>query len=250
MTENEYEVALLHSDPRTLIVRYQEVIAIIVRKYIGSGLFSGDDHDEVIQSVNEALLYKADVIREQYNGTALLKTYISSIVRHICLKIHQEKKREAVLVRLDPGLPADPRSLDDRFVVDHEVEKFRLILRLHHTQFPKLCLLLKLTFRIPVSEDEMYRWFPRCDPVDVQLVVGSFGVEYGSKTDREIYRVMTPVLNRLEGKANTEDAVRKWIDYRIQEILDTLNGKPPTASHTRESLKILVEQFFSPFLTF
>jgi hypothetical protein len=250
MTENEHDVALLHSDPDALIVKYQTLVAIIVRKYIRSGLFSRDEHDEVIQEINESLLYKVDIIRDQYNGSALLKTYVSSIIRHMCLKIHQEKERQGMLVPLRSDMQADPRSLDDRYVVDHEVEKLRLILTLHHTQRPKLCLLLKLTFRIPVAEDELYGWFPRCDPLDVKNAIDMFGGEYGSVSDREIYHVMTPVLNRLEGKSNTEDALRKWTDYRIQEILEAMNGKPPTASHTRESLKILVEEFFSPFLTF
>ncbi len=250
MNENDHDIALMETDPRALIVKYQSVVAIIVRKYIRSGLFSRDEHDEVIQQINEGLLYKIDVIREQYNGSALLKTYVSSIIRHMCLKISQEKERQGVFVPLSSDMAAHQHTPHDRFIVDHEIEKFRLILTLHHTQRPKLCLLLKVTFRLPVTEEELLGWFPRCDLHDVRDIISVFSGEYGSVTDKEIYRVLTPVLNRLEGKSNTEDALRKWTDYRIREIIDVMNGNPPTASHSRESLKILVEEFFSPFLTF
>jgi len=250
MTDNEFEVSLLHADHNHLIVLYQPIVAIIVRKYIGSGLFHRDEFDEIVQTVNERLLSKMHTIRAQYNGTALLKTYVSSIIRNICLRVYEENKRHSHRHLPDESSIPDPHSLHDHYVIEHEREKFRTILTMYHKQRPKVCILLKATFRLPVSEHEVQRWFPMCTSGEAKEIGRQFSTDYQSMTDGDIYRFLTPFLNKWERKKTTHDALRKWIDSRISEIITVLNGDPPRASHSTESLKILIEDYFSPFLSF
>ncbi len=249
MTDNEYEVSLLHSDHNQLIVLYQPIVAIIVRKYIGSGLFRRDDFDEVVQTINERLLSKIHIIRDQYNGSSLLKTYVSSIIRNICLKLHDENKRHAHQSLTDDSAVPDPASLHTRYVIEHERKQFRAVITLFEKHRPKLFLLLKVTYRLPVSGMEIREWFPNSPPRDAEELARLFEGEYRAMTDGDVYRALTPYLNRWEGKKTTHDALRKWIDSKIGEIIVVLNGDPPTKSHNQDSLKILIEDYFSPFLT-
>jgi RNA polymerase sigma factor (sigma-70 family) len=249
MTENDYEVSLLHSDHNRLIVLYQPIVIIIVRKYIGLGLFRRDDFDEIVQTVNERLLAKVNVIREQYNGSSLLKTYISSIIRNICLKMYDDTKRHAYLHLADDSAIVDPDSLHDRYAIEDEREAFRTVLTLFRKHRSKLFLLLKVMYRLPVSETEIREWFPQSHLKEAREIAGLFDGDYGPMTDGEIYRSLTPFLNRWEGKKTTHDALRKWIDSKLSEIITVLNGDPPTKSHSPESLKILIEDYFSPFLS-
>ena len=62
---------------------------------------------------------------------------------------------------------------------------------------------------------------------------------------KEIYRILTPFLNRYEKKENTDDAVRNWTEVRIQEIIEVLNGRGRGATYDKETLKILVEKYSS-----
>jgi hypothetical protein len=75
-----------------------------------------------------------------------------------------------------------------------------------------------------------------------------FGSEFEGKDDVEIYRIITPIMNKNEEKSNSVDAVRKWTDSKIHEIIEVLNGEPKRANYTQDTLKILVDDFFSPFL--
>jgi hypothetical protein len=65
-------------------------------------------------------------------------------------------------------------------------------------------------------------------------------------TDKEIYGLLTPILNKSDGKESSDDAKRKWVDARIGEIVQLMNGKHGTNPYNKELLKILVERCFSP----
>ena len=72
---NQQDVRLLREQPRELIIEYQDIIQIIVKKYIVSKMFHASDFEDIVQAVNEDLLSKAERIRDQYNGIALLKNW-------------------------------------------------------------------------------------------------------------------------------------------------------------------------------
>ena len=103
MTENEKDIALLHSDPTALVLKYQETIRFIAEQYVRSGMFSPGDTEDVIQSINEGLLERIPAIATHYNKTATLITYLSAIIRNICLQL-REKHR----VQFQPLGMADP----------------------------------------------------------------------------------------------------------------------------------------------
>ena len=55
-------------------------------------------------------------------------------------------------------------------------------------------------------------------------------------------------MNKNEKKSNSIDAVRKWTDSKISEIIQLLNGNPKKMNYNEDTLKTLVDDFFSPFL--
>jgi len=246
--DNEKDMSLLRADPHGLVVRHQKTIHMIVRKYIGSGMFVREDFEDVVQAVNEALLGKLPRIQAQYNGSTLVRTYLSSIIRNICLKLHQKRRREPKTDRLDGSLAADWVSMQDKYAIEHDVLMLRAILRQFDLQLPKLLFCLKLRFRIPLTRNDVVRYSPGCSEEEYSEIMGEFSGDYQRMTDKEIYTIVTPFMNRTEGRVVSHDAVRKWIHARLQEILELLNGSPPTSSHDEESLKLLVEDYFFPFL--
>jgi hypothetical protein len=217
-------------------------------------MFSVEEFDDTVQNVNEALFQKLQRIREQYNGSALVKTYVSAIIRNICLKLHEAKGREPRSTPLNEHMEADPEEFDERSLhprfIEHARGLFRAILVQfdHKDQLPKLLLYLKLRYRLILSADDIQRWYPRCGRSDLDSLLESFGRPYEQMEDREVYRIFTPVANKAGGKLNSDDAIRKWTRTRIEEILELLNGSPATSSFDEESLGLLVEDYFSPFL--
>ncbi len=251
--DNSSDLELLRKDPRGFLLSVQDIIEIIVRKFILSGLFSPREHDDIVQTINEELLKKLPVISARYNGKALLRTYVSAIIRNICLKMHERQLREPVSVPLGESVAADPEefrdSAADGALLARVRHTFRAILQQYDygDQFAQLCLYLKLRYRLRVTLGDILAWYPRCSAADRKEILSVFGGTYEEMEDKDIYRIVTPIANKAQGKENSDDAARKWLRTRLDEILELLNGSGKTA-FDEDSLGILVEDYFSPFL--
>ena len=62
---------------------------------------------------------------------------------------------------------------------------------------------------------------------------------------RKIYRILLPYFNRFEKKNNNEDALRKWLRFKTDEMIRLLNGNPPVSSYNEDVLQILLEKYYS-----
>jgi RNA polymerase sigma factor (sigma-70 family) len=248
MTDNDRDVELLMSDPNALLLKYQETVRIIVKKYIEGGMFRAAEFDDIVQEINVSLLAKISAMQRQYNGKSLFKTYFSVIVRNICLKAHRRGDKDIDFIQEDLSGYFVENAHERRSAIEHEVRRFRTVLSLYDTQRPKLLLCLKLYFRIPVNPEDIRLWYPECSGEDQALFLRHFGLNYDQLSDIDIYKIVTPIMNRNEKRSNSVDAIRKWTDSKVREIIDLLNGRPKRTNHSAETLKILVDDFFSPFL--
>lgn len=239
---------LLRSDPNSLIIKYQETVKIIVKTYIIRGIFKATELEDIVQEVNASLLSKIPAMQSQYSGMSLFKTYFSVIVRNICLKEHARAGREITADQKNSAGFIDPRHSDEKFIFEHEIQRFKTILSLYYSQRPKLLLCLKLHYRIPLTPEDIDVWYPTCSSEDRSILLEHFGSRFDEENDAEIYKIITPIMNKNENKSNSVDAVRKWTDSKIHEIVDVLNGTPKRLNYNEEALRTLVDDFFSPFL--
>ncbi len=248
MTENDKDIELLHSDPHNLILKYQETVKIIVKKYILAGVFRSSDFEDIVQEVNSALLVKIPAMQTHYNGMSLFRTYFSVIVRNICMKEHAKINREITIEQKDIIGLIDRAYVEEKIVFEKEIQRFRAILSLYYRQRPKLLLCLKLHYRIPLTPEDINLWYPKCSSPDRNILLENFGENFDKKDYVEIYKIITPLMNENENKSNSVDAVRKWTDSKIHEIIQLLNGNPKKLNYNEDTLKTLVDDFFSPFL--
>jgi len=240
---------LLREDPEALVVKYQPTVRAIVRNYVLSGLYRPSDCDDVIQEINAALLTKLGSIRRNYNGTSFLRTYLSAVIRNECLKIHRATASQPDPMPLQGHVADKGANPMARTVFQHDRAVFRVILDQYGGEKPKLLLMLKLYFRIPITADDVLRWNPYCGRRMLNSLLKSFGKPFDHLEDRMIYKLITPIVNDAETKSVSWDSLRKWMTSHIEEILVLLNGSPPTSTYDRETLRILVDDYFFPFLT-
>jgi DNA-directed RNA polymerase specialized sigma24 family protein len=243
--ENEQDLKLLRERPRELIIEYQEIIHIIVKKYIASKMFSASDFEDVVQAVNEDLLNKSERIRDQYNGIALLRTYFSAIVRNSCLKIYEKKKKEIKVSLLGDEDPIVEETATMNLAIEYDLERLKRIFTYYYKKKEKVILCVKLYFRLRVTKEDVIACFPACSEEETLSFLDLFGTHYDNIDSKEVYRIVTPLLNKYEGKNNTVDAVRNWTEVRIREIIQLLNGNRRESSYDKESLRILTEKYFS-----
>ena len=239
---------LLQGDPNGLILAYQGMVEIIVKKYIRSGMFSVDSYSDVVQTVNVELLHRVHAIQANYNGSSLLRTYVSTVIRNICLKLHdkgiyEKPDNPPVIEKLLPHA-----SALDRYSVGQARRTFWAIMQQFSKDLPKLIICLKLRYRIVLEREDVLHWYPECSSEAMSQLIARFGSHSPSRTEKETYVLMTPIVNAAEGKSNSPDALRKWTASKIDEILGLLNSSIPQSSFDEDSLRILVEDYFSPFL--
>lgn len=243
---------LLRTDAHALVVEYQETIRIIVRTFIRSGLFSRGEYEDVVQAVSERFLRALPAISKQFNGSTLVRTYVSAVLRNICLQIARKQKKDRANLPILEDCLSDPPARDQhthtRTFVGLEIAAFRAIVTQYGKDRGKLLFMLKLRYRLAITAHDILSWMPACSPIDQRTLLSAFGGEYSAKTDMEIHQVLFPIAQKARAKGVTPDYFRSWTKARINEILSILNGSPPISAHTEETLRLLVEDFFSPFL--
>jgi hypothetical protein len=224
------------------------MVEAIVYKFVRTGMFSVESSADVIQTVNTELLERMPKIQSNYNGSTLVRTYVSAVIRNICLKLHQKRMF---------GNPVDPPVSDnlfapgestDRYSVGQVVKTYWAIMQQFGRDLPKLNICLKLRFHICLERGDILLWDPRCNDDIVSQLLTRFGTIAVQLNEKETYAIVTPIFNALENKENSPDALRKWTNSRISEIVDILNNAIPTATFDEDSIRILVEDYFSPFL--
>ncbi|MFC1733075.1 sigma-70 family RNA polymerase sigma factor [candidate division KSB1 bacterium] len=243
-TRNIKEIELLRNDPKALIVSYQPVIRFIVQRYIYSGFIQIHDKEDFVQHTNEELLNRIEKIQKQYNGKAQIRTYISVIIRNICIELLNKKKKNPEEITETESIEKGSEDTLSGIIIEQEIDRFQKILMLFHKQKARLELCLKILYRISVKKADMEAFYPGLKDNEYSEVLKSIDPKE-NHTDKELYQIITPFLNQCEKKDNTSDAIRKWTNMKIDEMITLMNGTPKRANYNKETLQILVEKYYS-----
>jgi DNA-directed RNA polymerase specialized sigma24 family protein len=243
--ENRLDERLLAERPDALMAKYQEIIKIIVKKYIATKMFHASDFEDIVQMVNEDILKKIGTIQKQYNGKALLKTYFSAIVRNSCLKIYQKQCREMKMLSLEEEDSTEEETVTNHLEIEYDLKRIERILGYYAKKQGRVLLCAKLCFQIPIERKDILHCFSSCSEEDITMLLDQFGFHQERRLLKQVYHIITPILNKYEGKNNTEDAVRRWTEDRREEIVRLLNAAPHCSTYDKETLKILFEMYSS-----
>lgn len=268
MSANDYEVSLLHENPGELIIHYQEMIKIIVQKQlINPGFFKSQNRDDIIQTVNEHLLIKTPYIAEHYNGLSLLRTYVSVIIINKCREYYRSQlkqettyvsdqdillapeikrkvyKRKFQMTTVHEGLHSTSSwETEKQLVFEYEFKRFDSILRTYTKQKAKIELCIKYFFQIPCLNTDIKAYWPQATNKYLKLL--SHKVD-GKMTKTERYKNLTDLINKCEGRTNTNGAIRKWLADRMKELIYLLNGDPQQNYFDKETFQFFVEAYYN-----
>lgn len=245
MINNQKEIELLKSDPNTLIIKYQEIISIIVQKFIKSGSINQYDREEFIQVINERLLTSLEKIKDQYKGISLLKTYFSTIIRNICLEEINKRKRYN-FSELEEGNFSNllDDTLDESSYLNNEFGRLNKILIMYNKKAAKLSFCLKVIYRLKVRITDFTKYCLKFKVKDVKKLIESVD-PVKIIPEFELYKILIPYINKCDNKINEPDTLRRWLKRKIDEIIELMNGNPKRANYDKETLQILAEKYFS-----
>jgi hypothetical protein len=240
---NQRDIDLLHHNPNLLILELQDLIDIIIYKFVKSRKFNNDEHQDIKQQINIALLNKVENIQKQYQGKSLLRTYFNVIIRNICNDILRHTKKSMYLYDENELKAEEGYEGIDPLILEEEMMRLRKIVDLYYSQKYKLVLCLKLKYKLAISNEDFKNVHKNINRKEINKFM-DFIEPYSECTDQKIFEGLTYVLNKFEHKRNTPDSLRKWIFDKINEIIDILNGDPPTSNYDKETLQILFEKCY------
>jgi len=248
MTENQKDIALLHADTGKLIVKYQTTIGIIIQKtLINAGFYLFQEKEDLIQEVSLRLLEKADEIKKQYDEErALLITFFSLKVFNICYQILREEKNKPRYDVINESLSVfstGKHETDKEIYLLDEFKKYEIILKLFYRKRAKIELCLQILYRIPV----LYFYFVAyCKKTAKSFFAAITKLLPLNKdfTNKEIFHIITPYLNKSENNNNTDDAVQRWMHNIINSLIELINIDNEPGGFDKETFQILLEKYY------
>ncbi|MBN1598792.1 MAG: sigma-70 family RNA polymerase sigma factor [Bacteroidales bacterium] len=239
------EIITLTRSSTNFLNEAQDLIESIASKFITSGSFRHEEKDDLIQTINEELLYKMPKIRQQFLGISSFRGYLSVVIQNICReKIRRNKSirtTELTDIHFNQSEELNPEHV---IVIQQEVERLKKLLLLYNKQRTKIILCLKLKFRIPLNICDLSTYLGKINKKEYKEFKEKLK-NYNKIKDVDIYEAIIPLFNKFENKNNNADSLRKWIKLKINELIELLNGDPPISSFDEDTLQILFEKYIS-----
>ena len=248
MDDNEEDVRLLHQHPDALLAKYHELFKMTVMEFVRSKLVRVDEYDEVLQTIYLEMLENLPTIRRNYDGRARLRTYVTKLATNSCLKFARDRKDHIGLEAVKKSHHSASDSASHGALLSEAADLFHATLELFGPRLPRILVLLKLYCKLTISMDDVSAAYPGAGPRAAANLVKRFGSDYSGLKEKIILEKAAPFLNALEGTRLTAESYRRTINMLVREMCVLLNGNPPTSSFDYDDIKILVEDFFYPFL--
>ena len=250
LSEDEY-LRLLMEDPHKFIESHQLLIERTAYYFLKRGFISAQEVGDLIQSVNEKLLTdRLRKMQRQYNSSVKLRVYFTRIIYHLCLEILRSKRKEKrILVDSEFVEQTEDASqgILTNLIIEEEINRLHLILRLSFEEKAKLEIVLKLINHLPLNERDVKRYCPNLEAKEVHSLLERVNKDCIKLNNKEIFKRCNLLFNYCEHKNSTGDAVRKWLEPRINELLRLLNNREnpqDAAQYSKETLNILVRKYF------
>jgi hypothetical protein len=240
---NQWDIELLYKNPTQLIIDNHKLIKNIIFLFVRSGGFRFDEHNEIMQHVNEELLNRIPTIQKQFQGKSLLKTYLTTIIKNICNEVIRTKTRTNFINYNEIYAVESSNEAINTLIFKDEMVRLRKAIGFYVKQKAKIILCLKLKFKMPFDYSDFKNVNTNVTQTEFNKFVHQIS-SYQDCSDTIIFYALTEIFNKYENKTNTSDSLRRWIKLKINELIIILNGSPPSSNYNEETLQILFEKSF------
>ena len=242
ITTDTFDIALLRNNKNGFILQCQRILEIVVKHFIKTGLFTHDQFHDVMQSANVELIRRLPIIEKNFDNRVLMITYMNVVIRNICLRIHEQEQDNVSTVPLINERLAYKEENYNALLIQDEIKRLELILQLYHTQQYKIIVCLKIYFTMPITLMELQQCFRKSSRSDRVILFERFGRNYDDSLESDNFNMLATFMNKQEYNSTSGDSLRRWTQEHLHKIITLLNGKPPSRSHTKDTIKILLEQ--------
>jgi hypothetical protein len=241
MTDNEHDIHLLNTDHHAFLMKYQKVIRINVARFVQSKYFVQSEFEDGVQSVNEQLLKRLPSIQKNYDSRSLVVTYVSVVIRNICLQVKSADRPGNVARGHVEQVEMPEDTILGSIDIALAVQKLQRVLLLFHTDRPRILLLLPLKFGLPLTSATILSAYPGCPKPMLSMLLEAVENIRDARTSAQIFELVVPFLNHMEHTTTGADAYRHWLDERIREIRALLQSALGASELSIEDVRTIVE---------
>lgn len=242
---NEINTDLLFNNPQKFVVENQNVIEIIVKRYIKSGYLLLNNKNEMIQHINLRLLDGVIVkMQMQYDSKYFVSTYFACIVNNLCKEYLNIQKKDDGNVDYEEFAKNKASKSNPKYhlFVEEEVKQLDFIFRLYHNKKEKLIAALKIKYKLDVSINDIAKVQTSLGLKTTSAPLELSNIEVAEKTEGELFNYYAPYFEKSNGKQVSGDSLKRWTYQKIDEIISLLNQNGDKA-YDLETLGILFEQY-------
>lgn len=245
---------LLIKNPQKFIAS-DEVIEVIRKtayRFASKGGIDSLSKEDLVQEILFVILEKKiNYIVKNYNPkVSTIQGYMSKVAFNICIELLRKQQTKPVLKNsLDDETEGNlerefnnitpESSLIEKEIIEKEIQRLKSYLKIFAKYKYKFIFLLKLYCRIPLIIDDLQNFAPKVPLAELEGYLSKFSQEYSKYSDKEIYKIITPLVNKVEGKKSSSDSIRKWIDGKILTLKEVMNQSTHYQYDT-ESFKNLI----------
>jgi DNA-directed RNA polymerase specialized sigma24 family protein len=223
-----------------------EVIRKVVNKLMLHRAIPRREKEDTEQELIRKYLEKQDKIMNAFQGNANVNTYLTAILyRMACEVIRSDVKNWDHVRGEDPsGFFARKElssTVENKMVIENEAAYLEKVLLLFDDETPRVILFLKVLFGIAVSAEDLKAYDAGYAKKGLDKLLA--GKPY--KRNKEAYAVLEEVVKRSEKRAVGADAIRIWLNKRMDQVIQRLNGTIQRSNYDRKSFRILFDYAYS-----
>jgi len=238
--------SLLYEEPGTLTIIYSNLI----RRYVNKKHSEKNEIEEIVQEIIMHLLNsKIKGIKKRFDFSdpsfPTFTSYFMVTVRNTYIDIvRRELKRKSLIENnMDIEMYRDSKKAMaiNSLIIEEEINKLNVIMKLYHKSAPKLTLALKVKYRVTIDDSDIISCFPDCSKNDMDLLRGNANLFFKNKKSME--RIAS-VVNKYEGKSNNPDSLRRWTSIKVEEIKRHMNNIHPESPYNNATISDLIILFY------
>jgi DNA-directed RNA polymerase specialized sigma24 family protein len=218
----------------------------VVGKMIARKALPHREREDTEQELMRKFLEKQSKIEKAFQGNANSETYLTAILYRMCCEVIRSDVKDWDHVRSDDPSYFFSRqnqnsSVENKLVISNESAYLKKILLLFADESAKIVLFLKVLFGLTITESDLEDYNPdfRSRGIDEVLLGKQF------KRNTDVYDALAEVVKLGEGSAVGGDAVRIWLNKRMDQTIKRLNGTMQRSNYDRKSFRILFDYTFS-----
>lgn len=204
------------------------------------------EREDTEQELMRKFIEKQDKIINAFQGNANFDTYLTAILYRMCCEVIRSDVKNWDHVKSD-----DPSyffskekysgSMENRLIIDNESEYLKKVLQLFDDEQASIVLFLKVLFGVSVSPEDLENYDSnyKRKGIDRLLLNRSF------ENNQDVYKALAKTVECSENRKVGGDAVRIWLNKRMDQIINRLNGTIQRSNYDRKSFRILFDYTYS-----